>query len=85
MNQRFDFSFLFKRISTWCALASLSATAALLTYNAWPQRLQDLTADWVLIALGAIGMGAAFLTPIATSYQQKGIPPKTPGTPPAIT
>ena len=82
MNKTFDFSYLFRRISTWLALASLSATAGLGAYALMPGRAQDLFPDWALMALAAVAVGSAIGTPIATSFQQKGIPPKA-GIPPA--
>jgi hypothetical protein len=80
MKERFDFTNLFKRASTWCALVTLAASSALGAYAIFPGRLQDLMPDWLLVTLGGLAMGAAFLTPFATSFQQKftSKPPSTP-------
>lgn len=80
MNTRFDFSNLIKRASSWCAMASLSAGGGLAAYALFPGRLQALTPDWVLLALGGVAVAAAVLTPFATSFQQR-FKSKTPSTP----
>ena len=62
-----------KRWSTWLAAVALSSAGALSAYAVFPQRLQGLMPDWVLVTLGAISMGAAFLIPLATSTSQKNL------------
>jgi len=71
MKHRFDFSGLARRISTWLALLSAAATAALGAYALMPARAQDVFPEWVLITLGALAVGSAFLVPVATSFRQK--------------
>lgn len=71
MRHRFDFSGLARRISTWLALLSAAATAALGAYALMPQRAQDVFPEWVLITLGGLAVGSAFLVPVATSFRQK--------------
>lgn len=78
-----DFACWWKRWSTWLAALSLSAGGALAAYAIFPQRLQELMPDWLLVTLGGIAMGAAFLIPLATSVQQKNLPPPNAGKPPA--
>lgn len=78
MRHRFDFSGLARRISTWLALLSAAATAALGAYALMPQRAQDVFPEWVLITLGGLAVGSAFLVPVATSFRQKA---KRDGTP----
>lgn len=68
-----DWKNVHKRLSTWLAALSLSATGALGAYAMFPERLQGLVPGWVLGVLGAIAMGSAFLIPLATSYKQKGL------------
>ena len=62
-----------KRWSTWLAAVSLSAGGALAAYAVFPQRLQGLMPDWLLVVLGSLSMGAAFLIPLATSTAQKSL------------
>ena len=73
MSARFDWSHLFARVSTWLALVSAAATAALGAYALMPQRVQDVFPEWVLIVLGGMAVSAAFLIPVATSFKQRGI------------
>ncbi len=72
--KRFDFSGASKRISTWLGLVSSACAAAIVTFGAWPDRLQALTPDWALLAMAG-GAIAGVLTPIATSFKQKAFRP----------
>lgn len=69
--KRFDFAGWAGRISTWLALVSAAATAALGAYALMPERAQLAFPDWALITLGAMAVGSAFLVPVATSFKQR--------------
>ncbi|MBB4126235.1 hypothetical protein GGR77_001525 [Xanthomonas translucens] len=71
MRHRFDFAGWASRISTWLAVMAACAAGALGAYAVMPERVQNLMPEWLLIALGAIAMGAAFLVPVATSFKQR--------------
>lgn len=59
-----------RKWSTWLALASACATAALGAYALLPERAQLLIPDPVLLVLGAIAIASALLVPLATSLSQ---------------
>lgn len=67
---RFDFSGVMFKASTWLGIVSGMCSAAIVTFAAWPDRLQAITPDWALLAM-AVGSVASVLNPLATSYQQK--------------
>ena len=71
--KRFDFDGVLKRLSTWLAVASAAATAALGAYALMPERARNLFPEWALITLGALAVGSAFLVPVATSFKQRGL------------
>ncbi len=73
MRHRFDFSNIMARASTWLALLSAASTASLGAYALLPQRAQDVFPEWLLISLGGMAVGAAFLIPVATSFKQRGL------------
>jgi hypothetical protein len=72
MSRRFDFTGWKRKISTWLGLASGMASLAIVTFAAWPQRVQDLTPDWFLVGLAALSVSSV-LNPFATSFKQKGL------------
>lgn len=72
MSMRWDWTHVFSRASTWLALLSLSAVGGLGAYALMPERAQLLMPDWMLIVLSATAVGSAVLTPVATSFKQKG-------------
>ena len=72
IKARFDFSGAGRRISSWLGVVSGMCAAAIVTFAAWPERLQAITPDWALLAL-AVGSVASVLNPLATSYQQKNL------------
>lgn len=73
MKDRFDFTDLLVRASTWLALLSAAATAALGAYAVMPSRVQDAFPEHLLAILGGTAMLAAFLIPVATSFKQRGL------------
>lgn len=73
-GQRFDFRKIARRISTWLAVVSASATAGLGAYALMPERAQEAFPAWALVTLGALAVGSAMLVPLATSFRQKGHP-----------
>lgn len=72
MSMRWDWSNVLTRASTWLALLSLSAVGGLGAYALMPERAQLLMPDWMLMTLAGVAMGSAVLTPVATSFKQKG-------------
>lgn len=72
--KRFDFSGVKYKISTWLGIVSGMCAAAIVTFAAWPERLQAITPDWALLVM-AVGSVASVLNPLATSYQQKRFKP----------
>lgn len=70
-----DAGLVLRKWSTWLVGIAGLSTAALATYSGWPQRLQDLTPDWVLGVLGVLQL-AYVLVPLATSIQQKTNQPR---------
>jgi hypothetical protein len=60
-----------RKVSTWLAVASASASAGLGAYAIMPARVQAMMPDWALGALGGIAIVAALLIPLATSVQQR--------------
>lgn len=71
MNARFNWQGVARRASTWLAILSAAATAGLGAYALMPERAQDVFPDWVLITMGGLAVGSAFLVPVATSFRQK--------------
>lgn len=72
--KRWNFAGIMARVSTWLALASLSATAGLAAYGFMPARAQDAFPDWALLTLSATVIVSAVLVPVATSFKQKNLP-----------
>ncbi len=70
---RFQFEGVLRRLSTWLAATSASATAALGAYALMPTRVQDLFPEWALLVLGVLAVGSAFLIPVATSFKQRSL------------
>jgi len=68
-----------KKWSTWLALASASAGAALAAYAVLPARAQDMVPAWALGSLSAITIICALLIPLATSLSQASIEKGTKG------
>ena len=62
-----------KKWSTWLALASASAGAALAAYAALPARAQEMVPAWALGSLSAVAIICALLIPLATSLSQASI------------
>lgn len=75
-RQRWDWSHVWGRLSTWLAIAAASATSGLGAYALMPERAQALFPDWALVALGAVAVGAAIGVPVATSFRQRGLEAK---------
>jgi hypothetical protein len=73
---KLDFSGLHKRFSTWISAAQGAAGLSLAAYTQMPKQAQDTVPSLVLAALGGILLLAPWLVPLATSYQQKNLPPK---------
>lgn len=71
MKDRFDWAGVARRASTWLAVVSAAATAALGAYALMPERAQQAFPEWALISLGVLAVGSAFLVPVATSFKQK--------------
>lgn len=59
-----------RKWSTWLALASACATAALGAYALLPERVQLLIPDAALLVLGVTAILSALLVPLATSLAQ---------------
>lgn len=70
---RFQFEGVLRRLSTWLAATSASATAALGAYALMPARVQELFPEWALLVLGVLAVGSAFLIPVATSFKQRSL------------
>lgn len=62
-----------RKWSTWLALASASATAALGAYALFPERVQALVPDWALGIFAGIALVSALLVPVATSVSQSSL------------
>lgn len=73
---RFNWENVTKRLSTWLAVVSASATAGLAAYAVMPARAQDAFPEWTLTALGICAVGSALMIPVATSFKQAGLNPK---------
>lgn len=65
MKERFDFSGVMRRASTW--LSGISA-GSLIAFAALPEEIKRVFPDWTLLALGVT---AVVLVPVATSFQQR--------------
>jgi hypothetical protein len=65
-----DAGLVWRKWSTWLVGIAGLSTAALATYSAWPQRLQEITPDWALGSLGVLQL-AYVLVPLATSIRQR--------------
>ncbi len=68
-----DAHLVWRKASTWLALASASSTAGLAAFAILPERAQILFPDWVLIARSTIAVCSALLVPVATSIRQQGL------------
>jgi hypothetical protein len=68
-----DAALVWRKASTWLALASASTTAGLGAFALLPSRVQGLVPDWALAVLGAVAILSALLIPLATSIQQQGL------------
>lgn len=70
-----DAGYVFKKWSTWIAVASAMCAAGTLAYGALPVDLQAVLPAWFrsVLAFGAVTL--PMLVPLATSIQQKSIPP----------
>ena len=68
-----DARYVLRKWSTWLVGIAGLSTAAIATYSAWPDRLQQITPDWALGVLALMQM-AYVLVPLATSIQQKRNP-----------
>lgn len=75
MKLTHDARFWWKKWSTWLGVMSGVSGVILTTFNTWPARLQELTPDWALSALG-VTVAAGLLVPAATSIAQRSIPDK---------
>lgn len=73
IRHRFDFTSWMARASTWLAMLSAASTASLGAYALMPDRVQAAIPDAVLMALGGLAIGAAFLIPVATSFKQRNL------------
>lgn len=71
MSARFNWQGVARRASTWLAILSAAATAGLGTYALMPERAQNVFPEWMLITMGGLAVGSAFLVPVATSFKQK--------------
>lgn len=69
---RFDATGWKRKLSTWLGVISGACAAAIVTFGAWPERLQALTPDWALLAMAAGAISSVF-TPLATSFKQKSL------------
>lgn len=67
---KFDFSNLFKKISTWLGLVATAAASALAFYSELPALIQAYVPESVLQLLTVL---AALAVPVATSYKQKSL------------
>ena len=76
-GRRWDWSCLWLRLSTWLAIASAASTAGLGAYALMPERAQALFPDWALVALGVVAVGSAIAIPVATSFRQRGLEPRS--------
>jgi hypothetical protein len=73
IKNRFDFTSWMARASTWLAMLSAASTASLGAYALMPERVQNAFPDGVLVGLGGMAIGAAFLIPVATSFKQRNL------------
>lgn len=70
----FDAGFVFRKWSTWLALASAMCAAGVSTYAMLPADMQEIMPSWLKAALAIGSVASAMLVPVATSIQQKSIP-----------
>lgn len=70
---KFNWENVTKRLSTWLAVVSASATAGLAAYAVMPARAQEAFPEWTLMALGVSAVGSALLIPVATSFRQSNL------------
>ncbi|MBB1060409.1 hypothetical protein [Marilutibacter spongiae] len=73
-EQRFDFTKVMRRLSTWLGLASASATSGLAAYALLNEAAQAAFPQWALAGMGLVAVVSAILIPVATSFRQKGLP-----------
>ena len=73
IKNRFDFTQVMARASTWAGMLASAAGVSLLAYAAMPDRVQGLIPDWALGVLAALSVGVPFFNFLYTSYKQKGL------------
>lgn len=69
--KKFSFRNLFKRISTWVAVAGSSASAFLIWYATQVPRVQDAVPDLLVTVAAVLSVAVVIGVPAATSYRQK--------------
>lgn len=70
---RFNWQNVTRRISTWCGVASASATAAAGAFIVMPPEWRASFPGWAGAAFAAIAIVSAALVPVATSYNQRSL------------
>lgn len=73
LKNRFDFTSVFARLSTWTGVLAGAAGVSLLAFAAMPERVQALVPDFVLAILAGLSVGVPFLNFLFTSYKQRNL------------
>lgn len=68
---RFDWSFVWKRASTWLGVLTTMQGGAAAAFIAAPDEWRSAFPDWMGIALLCGSMATGALVPLATSYKQR--------------
>lgn len=70
-----DASYVMRKWSTWLAMLAAMCAAGVASYGVLPMDMQELLPAWTKAALAFGSVISAMLVPVATSVQQKSIPP----------
>ena len=73
---RFTWSNVTKRISTWLGVASASATAAAGAFVLMPEEWRASFPGWAGAGFALVAIVSAALVPVATSYNQRSLADK---------
>lgn len=73
-----DADYVFRKWSTWLAIAAAMCAAGVASYGMLPMDMQAILPQWAKSALAFGSIISAMLVPVATSIQQKSIPTTAP-------
>lgn len=75
---KFDWSFVWKRASTWLGVLTTMQGGAAAAFIAAPDEWRSAFPDWLGVALLGGSMVTGALVPLATSYKQRPFGPPPP-------